>query len=147
MDGLRGHENSFMSLNSGGRANDFSYDYIDDPNPLFPMAAGGSVNQPIPQSLSQWIDCPKTPHSYVEFLTENLEKVPTADILESIGSPVGGIHALDGISEMQRELLHSNEGKAFNSRPDDYSLESEHGKLKLSAYTTNIRNHEASASV
>ena len=147
MDGLRGHENSFMSLNSGGRANDFSYDYIDDPNPLFPMAAGGSVNQPIPQSLSQWIDCPKTPHSYVELLTKNLEKVHTADVLESIGSPVGGIHALDGISKIQRELLRSNERNAFSSETDCYSLESEHGKLKLSAYTTNTSNHEASASV
>ncbi|XWS76433.1 hypothetical protein CRYUN_Cryun01aG0175800 [Craigia yunnanensis] len=146
MDGLRGHENPFMSLNSGVRTNDFCYDYIDDPNLLFPVAAGGSVNQPIPQSLSQWIDCPKTPHSYVEFLTENLERVSTVDVLESIGSPVGGIHVLDGISEIQRELLHSNEGKAFNSGPDDCSLESEHGKLKLSAYATNIRNHEASAS-
>ena len=145
--GQHGHENTLMSLNSGGIANDFSYYYIDDPNPLFPVAAERSANQPSPQSLSQWIDCPKTPHSYVELLTENLEKVHTVDVLESIGSPVGGIHALDGTSEIQRELLRSNEGNAFSSETDSYCLESEHGKLKLSAYTTNTSNHEASASV
>ncbi|XVF32615.1 hypothetical protein REPUB_Repub17cG0097600 [Reevesia pubescens] len=146
MDGQHGHENPLMSLNSGGSANDFSYEYVVDPNPLFPMAAGRSANQPSPQSLCQWIDCPKTPHSYVEFLTENLEKVPPANVLESIGSPVGDIHAVDGISEIQREFLHSNDGKAFISGPDGYSLESEHEKLNLSAYPTNISNHEASAS-
>ncbi|XP_022771082.1 uncharacterized protein LOC111314215 isoform X2 [Durio zibethinus] len=144
MDGQPGHENSFTSLNSGRSANDFYH--MDDPNPLFPVTAGRSANQSIPLSLSQWIDCPKTPQSYVEFLTDNLEKVPTADVLESIGSPIGGIHAVDGISEIQRELLHGNEAKAFSSEPDDYSLESEHAKLKLSAYTTNISNYEASAS-
>ncbi|XP_007050662.2 PREDICTED: uncharacterized protein LOC18613390 isoform X1 [Theobroma cacao] len=146
MDVQQGHGNPLMSLNSGGGASDFSYDYVNDSNPHFPMAAGRSENQLSPQSLSQWIDCPKTPHSYVEFLTENLEKVPTSDVLERIGSPVGGVHALDGISEIQRELLHNNAGKAFSSRLDDYSLESEHGKLKLSAYATNSNNCEASAS-
>ncbi|XVE73173.1 hypothetical protein DITRI_Ditri11bG0096000 [Diplodiscus trichospermus] len=139
-------QRDLMSLTSGGSAIDFPYDYIDDPNPLFPVAAGRSASQPIPHSLSQWIDCPKIQHSYVEFLTENLEKVPTADVLKSIGSPVGDIHAVEGISEIQRELLRSNEGKAFICGPDDYSLESEHRKLKRSAYTTNISNHEASAS-
>lgn len=149
MDGLHGHEYSFMSLSSGGSgrsANDFSYDYIDDPNPLFPMAAGRSTSQHIPRSLSQWIEFPQTPQSYVEFLTENLEKVPAADVLESIGSPVDGLHSVDAISGIQRELQHRNEGKAFSFGPDDCSFESEDG-LKLSAYTTNISNDEASASV
>ncbi|XVF72447.1 hypothetical protein PTKIN_Ptkin12aG0122100 [Pterospermum kingtungense] len=147
MDGLRGHENPLMSLNSGGSAYDFSYDYIDDPSPLFPVAAGRSASQHIPQSLSQWIDCPKTPQSYVEFLTENIEKIPAADVLESIGSPVGGLRAVDAmISKMQRESFHSNEGKGFSPGPDNCSLELENRKLKLSAYTTNISNHEASAS-
>ncbi|KAH1081336.1 hypothetical protein J1N35_021097 [Gossypium stocksii] len=146
MDGQPGHENPLMSLNSGGSVNEFPYDYVDDTNPVLLTPTGRNTNQPSLQSLSQWIDCPKTPHSYVEFLTENLEKFPTADVLESIGSPIGGIHAVDGVSEIQRELLHSNEGKAFSSGPDGYSLESEQWNLKLSAYPTEINNHEASAS-
>ncbi|KAG4120168.1 hypothetical protein ERO13_D11G126900v2 [Gossypium hirsutum] len=146
MDGQPGHENPLMSLNSGGSVNEFPYDYVDDTNPVLLTPTGRNRNQPSLQSLSQWIDCPKTPHSYVEFLTENLEKVPTADVLESIGSPIGGIHTVDGVSEIQRELLHSNEGKAFSSGPDGYSLESEQWNLKLSAYPTEINNHEASAS-
>ncbi|KAG4174464.1 hypothetical protein ERO13_A11G121700v2 [Gossypium hirsutum] len=146
MDGQPGHENPLMSLNSDGSVNEFPYDYVDDTNPVLLTPRGRNTNQPSLQSLSQWIDCPKTPHSYVEFLTENLEKLPTADVLESIGSPIGGIHAVDGVSEIQRELLHGNEGKAFSSGPDGYSLEAGQWNLKLSAYPTEINNHEASAS-
>lgn len=146
MDGQPGHENPLMSLNSGGSVNEFSYDYVDDTKPVLLTATGRNTNQPSLQSLSQWIECPKTLHRYVEFLTENLEKVPTADVLQSIGSPIGDIYAVDGVSE-QRELLHSNEGKAFSSGLDGYSLESEQWNLKLSAYPTEINNHEASASV
>ncbi|KAK8588297.1 hypothetical protein V6N12_022747 [Hibiscus sabdariffa] len=138
MDGQPGHGNSQMSLNPGRNVNVFSYDYVDDTNPVLLAATGRNTNWPSLQSLSQWIDCPKMPHSYVEFLTEILEKVPTADVLESIGSPVGGMHAVDGISEIQR--------KAFSSGPDAFSLELEHGNLKLPAYSTEINNHEASAS-
>ncbi|KAE8693773.1 transcription factor TT8-like [Hibiscus syriacus] len=138
MDGQPGHENSHMSLNSGRNVDDFSYSYVDDTNPVLLTETGRNTNRPSLQSLSQWIECPKMPHSYVEFLTENLEEVPTADVLESIGSPVGGIHAVDGISEIQR--------KAFSSGPDAFSLEPEHGNLKLSASSTEINNHEASAS-
>ncbi|GMJ09133.1 hypothetical protein HRI_004582500 [Hibiscus trionum] len=140
MDGQPGHENPHMSLNSGRirNVNDFSYDYMDHTNSALLAATGRNKNRPSLQSLSQWIDCPKMPHSYVEFLTENLENVPTADVLESIGSPVGGIHAVDGISEIRR--------KAFSSGPNAFSLELEHGNLNLPAYSTEINNHEASAS-
>ncbi|GMI66538.1 hypothetical protein like AT5G64980 [Hibiscus trionum] len=147
MDGQPGHENPYMSLSSGGNVDGFSYDYVDDTNPVLLTAPGRNMSQPCLQSLSQWIDCPKMAHSYVEFLTENLEKVPTADVLKSIGSPVGGMHAVGGINEIQRELEHNNERKVFSSGPDAYSLEPEHGNLKLSsAYSTEINNHEASAS-
>ncbi|KAK8565415.1 hypothetical protein V6N13_020525 [Hibiscus sabdariffa] len=147
MDGQPGHENPYMSLCSGRNVNDFSYDYADDTNPVLLTAPGRNTNQPCLQSSSQWIDCPKMAQSYVEFLTENLEKAPTADVLKSISSPVGGKHVVDGITRIQRELEHNNERKAFSSGPDAYSLEPEHGNLKLSsAYSTEINNHEASAS-
>ncbi|OMO77748.1 hypothetical protein CCACVL1_14843 [Corchorus capsularis] len=153
MDGQQGHKNPSMSLNSRGSATAYDYDlcygHVYNPNPVIPMAAGRTNNHSSPLSLSQWIEGPKTPHSYVEFLRENIEKAPSADVLESIGYPVGGIPAIDGISEIQRELLHNNAGKAnFISGPNDYPLDqSEHGKLKLSAtHTINPSNHEASAS-
>ena len=145
MDGQRG----LMSLSSSESANAFSYGYVDSSNPVIPVTAGRITNQPTPQSLSQWIDCPKTPHGYVQFLTENIGKVHTADVLESIGTPVGGIRAIGGSTELQREFLLNNAGKQFSPGPDDdYSLESEQAKLKLSAYAMiNTGNHEASASV
>ncbi|OMP05011.1 hypothetical protein COLO4_09129 [Corchorus olitorius] len=149
MDGQQGQKNPSMSLNSRGSATAYDYDlcygHVYNQNPDIPLAAGRTNNHSSPLSLSQWIEGPKTPHSYVEFLRENIEKAPSADVLESIGYPVGGIPAIDGISEIQRTLLHSNAGKAnFISGPNDYPLESENGKLKLSAHTINTGNHEAS---
>ncbi|KAE8722883.1 putative Isopentenyltransferase 3 [Hibiscus syriacus] len=129
MDGQHGHENPHMSLNSGRNVNDFSYGYVDDMNPVFLTATGRNTNRPILQSLSQWIECPKMPHSYVEFLTESLEEVPTADMLESIGSPEIFLRQHDRLSantfSSSEYEFHAQQNNAFcmqEPKEDDYNV-------------------------
>lgn len=124
MDGERGYQSPLMPLSSGQNNDDFCFDYGDYVKPLFVMASGSNENQHGAGSSFQWIQHPNAPRGYVEFLKENNEDAPTAQVLESIGLAVGGSHAIDGTSGIQREVLYHDEGKPFSFRADNcYSVD------------------------
>ncbi|GKU86631.1 hypothetical protein SLEP1_g1132 [Rubroshorea leprosula] len=134
MDGERGYQNPLMPLSSSQRNNDFCFDYGDYVKPLFVMASGSNENQHGAGSSFEWIQCPNAPRGYVEFLKENNEDAPTAEVLESIGLTVGGSHDIGGTSGIQREVLHHDEGKPFSFRADNcYSVDIGMEKSELPA--------------
>ncbi|KAL5860276.1 hypothetical protein ACOSQ4_001572 [Xanthoceras sorbifolium] len=123
---MEGQRDLEMSLNFGGSANDASYQPEDNPNRHFVMAAGRIGTQPNALSSPQWTHFQKAPHNYVEFLTENstfLENASGADMLQSITSLAGGTQSVDGLSEIQRDFLFNDPGKACDFKPVDSSLD------------------------
>lgn len=113
----------FMSMNFDGKANEVSHLPEDVPAQHLAFADGESGEQinalPLPH---EWIQTPKFSHNYVEYLAESstfLPKATTEDMLESIPSNVGGIHAVvGGISEIQSDISYNNSlGKAPASKP------------------------------
>ncbi|KAL5796753.1 hypothetical protein ACOSQ2_001573 [Xanthoceras sorbifolium] len=123
---MEGQRDLEMSLNFGGSANDASYQPEDNPNRHFVMAAGRIGTQLNALSSPQWTHFQKAPHNYVEFLAENstfLENASGADMLQSITSLAGGTQSVDGLSEIQRDFLFNDPGKACDFKPVDSSLD------------------------
>ncbi|EEF41731.1 transcription factor LRL1 [Ricinus communis] len=151
MDGQNGYPNALelmMMMNIGWNVNDVSYvpdEPEDDSNQHFITLDGGGQN-PLPLPLL--FGSQRTPLNYYEFLTENSSKAPDRHVLESIPSPVGDSHFIQGTTEIQKELFY-NSGMPSSSNPKHAgpSLDMDSWKLSSYPYMFSMDNHESSLNV
>ncbi|KAM3687466.1 hypothetical protein ACB098_10G080700 [Castanea mollissima] len=123
MEGRSGNDNPWdsMSMSVDGKANKASPVPEDYPTQHFFSADGKCGNPTNALPLPQWIQTPQLSHNYVEYLAESsrfLPKATTEGLLESIPSSVGGIQAVvEGVSEIQNDILYNKFGEAPASEP------------------------------
>lgn len=142
MDGRSGNDNPWdlMSMSVDGKANKASPVPDDYRTQRFFLADGKCGNQTNALPLPQWIQTPQLSHNYVEYLAESsrfLPKATTEGLLESIPSSVGGIQAVvEGVSEIQNDILYNKFGEAPASEPSGSFHDMDVSKVKLHLSTT-----------